>query len=193
MNQKNIDNKIFESLERIGESFRVMLTNQNKDYKLSNIQIQILIYLLNYPQEFCTLTHLSKNFSITKSSLSDSVKSLEGKSYIIKQKSNDDFRVQRILLTESGLKIAQELSDFSDNIIGLISKIPDNSKQLILDSLLGIIHGLYVNGLISIERMCFNCLYFVPNESNSENYCKLLNKKLSKITKKDLKYYLYKV
>ncbi|MFN8576393.1 MAG: MarR family transcriptional regulator [Candidatus Sericytochromatia bacterium] len=193
MNEKNIDNKIFESLERIGESFRLMLTNQNKDYKLSNIQIQILIYLISHKKEFCTLTHLSKNFSITKASLSDSVKSLETKNYIIKEKSENDSRIYRIVLTESGLEMAKKLSDFSENIVSLISKIPDNNKKLILDSLLGIIHGLFVQELISIERMCFNCLYFAPSESNSDNYCKLLNKKLSKITKKDLKYYIYKI
>lgn len=191
MEQNEIDIKIFDSLERIGESFKIMLTLQSKNNKLSNIQIQILIYLLNRSEEICTLTHLSKNFSITKSSLSDSVKALESKGYITKVKSKEDSRVQRIILTDTGKGLAIHLSDFSNSIMSITSKIPDENKQIILNSLLDIIHGLYVQGLISIERMCFNCIYFVPNESISENYCILLKKKLSKITKRDLKYYLH--
>ena len=175
----NIDSKILASLERIGEAFRVMLTSQNKTHKLSNIQIQIMIYLLYHPEKFRTLTNISKDFNITKASLSDSIKSLESKKYIIKAKSPDDSRVSKIFLTESGKNIAKKLSVFGNNVEVIISKLPEENKKVVLDSLLSIIHGLFIDGIISMERMCLNCIYFLPSQNNQDNFCKLLNKPLS--------------
>lgn len=41
----NTDSKIIASLERIAQAFRVLLWNESKEFSLSPIQIQVLIFL----------------------------------------------------------------------------------------------------------------------------------------------------
>lgn len=174
----NIDSKIVVALERISEAFRISISEENKKHNLSNIQIQILIFLLFHNKSLRTLTSLSEEFSISKASLSDSVKSLESKGYIIKEKNLLDFRSSSINLTEKGKEMAEEVSKFGNKIESIISVIPKDKKDLLLSSLLTVIHELYLGGIISVKRICVNCSYFIENKTSDEHYCTLLNKTL---------------
>lgn len=174
----NIDSKIVVALERISEAFRISLSEENKKHNLSNIQIQILIFLLFHNKSLRTLTSLSEEFSISKASLSDSVKSLESKEYIIKEKNLSDFRSSSINLTEKGKEMAEEVSKFGNKIESIISVIPKDKKDLLLSSLLTVIHELYLGGIISVKRICVNCSYFIEDKTGNEHYCNLLNKTL---------------
>lgn len=178
VSRKNIDSKIVVALERISEAFRVVLSEENKKYNLSNIQIQILIFILFHNDELRTLTSLSEEFSISKASLSDSVKSLELKGYITKERNLKDFRSSTINLTEKGKEMAEKVASFGSKIESVISVLPSDKKGALLDSLLDVIHQLYLGGIISIKRVCVNCSYFVRDENNSEHFCTLLNKSL---------------
>jgi hypothetical protein len=40
----DVDSKIAAALERLSQAFRVLLWEKNKDYNLSPIQIQLLVY-----------------------------------------------------------------------------------------------------------------------------------------------------
>lgn len=190
INRKNVDSKIVVALERISEAFRIVLSEENKKYNLSNIQIQILIFLLFHNEDLRTLTSLSEEFNISKASLSDSVKSLESKGYVIKERKLNDFRSSTINLTEKGKEIAEKVSLFGNKIEEVISKLEDDKKSSLLDSLLTVIHQLYLGGIISVKRVCVNCSYFIPSENGNDHFCNLLNKPLKqdelKVDCKDL-------
>ncbi|MEO6831625.1 MAG: MarR family transcriptional regulator, partial [Chitinophagaceae bacterium] len=48
---RSIDSKIVVSLERISQAFRVLLWKESKEFSLSPIQIQVLIFLLHHSDE----------------------------------------------------------------------------------------------------------------------------------------------
>src|SRR5688500_15790677 len=89
----NINSRIVVGLERIGEAFKVILWNENKKHGLSPIQLQILTFLLFHPVEFRTVSQIASEFNTTKASISDSIKALEMKGFIKREKNLKDFRV----------------------------------------------------------------------------------------------------
>lgn len=171
----NPSSKIVVALERISEAFKVSLWNENKKYNLSPIQLQILTFLLFHDEKIRTLSNIAKEFHTTKSSISDSIKALENKNYIVREKNSSDFRISTITLTPEGLSIAKDVSSFANRIESIVDGFSGTKKEILMDSLLEIIHKLYTDGLISIQRMCLNCKYheFIPEDNLYK--CSLLN------------------
>lgn len=47
----SIESKIIASLERVSQAFRVLLWNESKEFSLSPIQVQVLIFLLHHSEQ----------------------------------------------------------------------------------------------------------------------------------------------
>ena len=78
----NTDSKIIASLERIAQAFRVLLWNESKEFSLSPIQIQVLIFLLHHDTDKRKVSFWSGEFNISKATISETVKILEQKKLI---------------------------------------------------------------------------------------------------------------
>ncbi len=78
----NLESKIVVALERISEAFRVLLWQQSKEFGVSPIQIQLLIFIDLHQQDYCKVSYLAQEFNLTKATISDAVKSLEQKQLI---------------------------------------------------------------------------------------------------------------
>ncbi|MDO8965903.1 MarR family winged helix-turn-helix transcriptional regulator, partial [Algoriphagus sp.] len=174
-NQK-VESKIVVALERIAEAFRVLLWLESKENALSPIQIQILIFLLFHSDEKCKVSYLSQEFNMTKSTISDSVKLLLQKGLI--QKFNDltDTRSYIIGLTPTGKQTAEKSANFAFAIEKPLFMLSNEQKEIILSSLLNLIHELHKANIITIQRMCFTCVNYQHDEG--QHYCKLLQSQL---------------
>ena len=110
--QKSITSKIVVGLERVSEVFKVLLWEHAKVIGLSPIQIQILIFIAYHKSELCNVSHLAKEFNVTKPTISDAVRVLDKKKYIIKDYSLSDNRSYSILLSALGKDIVSETENF---------------------------------------------------------------------------------
>ena len=54
---KNIESKIVAALERLSQAFRVLLWQESKEFSLSPIQVQVLIFLLHHSDEKKKVIH----------------------------------------------------------------------------------------------------------------------------------------
>ncbi len=72
--QEDVTSKIVVGLEKISEAFRSMIWEYAKMKNLSPIQIQILIFLKNHEAALCNVSHLAKEFNLTKPTISDAIK-----------------------------------------------------------------------------------------------------------------------
>src|SRR5688572_14883967 len=79
---RSTESKIVASLERIAQAFRVLLWQESKEYALTPIQIQILIFLRFHSEEKCKVSYLAGEFNLSKPTISDTVKTLEQKQLI---------------------------------------------------------------------------------------------------------------
>ncbi|MBS1750429.1 MAG: winged helix-turn-helix transcriptional regulator [Bacteroidetes bacterium] len=175
--ENNVESKIVVALERISQAFRVLLWNESKENSLSPIQIQILIFLLFHSEEKCKVGYLADEFNMTKATISDSVKVLLQKKLVYKIDDEKDTRSFALALTREGKKAALKASAFAGAIEEPIRKFSKQQKEILLSSLLKLIHDLNQSGIISIQRMCFTCAHY--QHENGKHFCRLLQTKLS--------------
>jgi len=165
------------ALERISEAFRVLLWNESKEYALSPIQIQILIFLRFHSSEQCKVTYVAREFNMTKATVSDSLKLLAQKGLIEKRNDPEDARSYIIGLTHEGKKAAGKSAHFALAIEKPLRLFPQQQKEAVLSGLLKLIDELNRAGIITVQRMCFTCAYYRPG--NDTHYCTLLQASLA--------------
>ena len=174
----SIESKIVASLEKISQAFRVLLWQESKEYSLSPIQVQVLIFLLNHSEEKRKVSYLADEFNMTKATISDTIKSLEQKQLIKKENEPNDTRSYIIHLTTKGKNIANKTALFAQQLQIPIGKLHNGDKENLLLSLIDIIRHLNKAGIITIQRMCFTCSYYQTTNGGQKHFCKLLNQEL---------------
>ena len=172
----SVESKIIASLERVSQAFRVLLWNESKEFSLSPIQVQVLIFLLHHSDDKRKVSYLANEFNVAKATISDTIKTLEQKQLVEKEYEPQDTRSYIIHLTEKGEDIAKKTSYFATQIQVPIDKLASDDKENLLLSLLDIIHHLNKSGIITIQRMCSTCQFY---RSENGHYCELLNQKLT--------------
>jgi DNA-binding MarR family transcriptional regulator len=175
---ENTDSRIIAAMERISQAYRVLLWNESKEFLLSPIQIQILIFLLFHSEEKRKVSYLADEFNMTKATISDSIKVLEQKKFIRKEYEQHDTRSYTIHLTTNGKEIAKQTAAFTNQIQEPITGLNSEDKENLLISLMSIIQHLNKTGVITIQRMCKTCVHFSPGKGKAPNFCKLLNQNL---------------
>lgn len=176
MADQQVNQKITQALERISKAFRVLLWEESKTYKISPIQIQILIFCLNHDQEMLKVSFFAKEFDLTKATISDSVKVLVKKELLEKIPDTYDSRSYTVKLTQKGKEIALKTSGFTMALNQSVDRLKTEDKGAFLENLLGIINHLNQTSVISIQRMCLTCYHY--SKQGNTHYCGLLNKAL---------------
>ncbi|MBX2966126.1 MAG: winged helix-turn-helix transcriptional regulator [Cyclobacteriaceae bacterium] len=170
--ERKIESKIVVALERVSEAFRVLLWNESKEFALSPIQVQILIFLLFHTQEKCKVGYLADEFNMTKATISDSVKVLLQKKLVDKIQDEYDTRSFTIRLTPKGKEIAKKSSLFTGQFEKPLNQLTLSQKEVMLNGLLRLIYDLNRAGVITVQRMCFTCNHY--EVTGSKQYCTLL-------------------
>ncbi|MBX3240262.1 MAG: winged helix-turn-helix transcriptional regulator [Chitinophagaceae bacterium] len=175
---QHIESRIVAALERISQAFRVLLWQESKEFSLSPIQVQVLIFLLHHSEEKRKVSYLADEFNMTKATISDTVKTLEQKALITKEYEPHDSRSYIIRLTPKGKEIAGRTSLFTREIHSPIDKLNADDKENLLLSLMNIIRHLNRTGVITIQRMCLTCMYYETGAKGQKHFCRLLNQDL---------------
>jgi len=174
--QESITSKIVVGLERISEVFKVLLWEHAKVIGLSPIQIQILIFIAYHKSKLCNVSHLAKEFNITKPTVSDAIRMLDKKKFIIKDYSLSDARSYSILLSELGKRTVSETENFANPIKKQLKTIDEANLENLFESLSKLIYQLNKAGILTIQRTCFGCKFYDIFEN--KNYCNLMEKEL---------------
>ena len=174
--QEHVSNKIVVGLERISEVFRTLLWEQAKQVGVSPIQIQILIFIAHHKSELCKVSHLAKEFNLTKPTISDAVKALEHKKLIIKDFSEADNRSYIIVLSEKGKTVVASTSTFANPLKTQLETFNEAQLNSVYATLTKLIHNLNKTGMISVQRSCYACAFHTKNQGS--DYCNFLQKPL---------------
>ncbi len=171
--------RIVYALERLSQLFRVNLWQENKKNSLSPLQIQILLHLKFQPIERRTVSALAQEFNMARATISDAVKTLDKKGYVVKEENPYDARSFILDLTEEGSTAAQDSSMFANVLRQHVFDLPDHEREVMLKVLLDLLYQLQLSGHISTQRMCYACQHFQKQpDKDSPHYCNLLEKPL---------------
>lgn len=173
----DVSGKIVVGLERISEAFRVLLWDQGKQFGLSPIQIQILIFVKYHADEMCGVSYIAKEFNVTKPTVSDAIKSLEAKGYVRKEQGSTDSRSFLILLTADGEKMVNSVENFAHPIKQKIDQLKEEDQLNLLNSIVAIVHQLNASDILNVQRTCYACKYF--ERTKNGQYCHLMKSDLA--------------
>ena len=173
---ENLDYKIVAGLERLSHAFKILLWNKAKEYQLSPIQIQLLIFIQHHTHEKTTISYLAQEFHLTKPTISDAIKVIEQKLLIKKVSDSVDTRSYFIQLTAAGKKIVSNSEDFTFPIENIVRSFGKSEKEIMWQSIVELIQMLNKENIIETQRTCSNCIHFAAK--SDIHFCKLLNKKL---------------
>ncbi len=176
--EKDISSKIVAGLERISEVFKVLLWEKAKLVGLSPIQIQILIFIAFHKRNLCNVSHLAKEFNVTKPTVSDAIRILDKKGLIIKDFSSYDSRSYSIILSDLGNDMVSKTYDFSFPLKKQIDGFSNKDLESLLGTLSQLIYKLNSNGILTVQRTCYGCKFY--NKKQDIDYCNLLQKELIK-------------
>lgn len=174
--QKDISSKIVAGLERVSEVFKVLLWEKAKLVGLSPIQIQILIFIAFHKQNLCNVSHLAKEFNVTKPTVSDAIKILDKKGFIIKDYSTEDNRSYSISLSDSGNDLIAQTYDFSNPLKTQVDSFSPVELESLFSTLSQLIYKLNRHGILNVQRTCYGCKFYQKNEDS--DYCNLLQTEL---------------
>lgn len=178
----NIDAKIIVALERIAEVFRVSLWNAGKEHSLSPLQIQLLIFLQFHGAEKCKVSYLAQEFSLSKPTISEAVRTLLKKELIRKETDPADTRSYTIHLTSTGEAQVAAIANFANGLQPALHSWNTARKSKFYGELLQLIFSMQQLGFISVQRTCLRCRFFQQNKEGY--YCNLLKMPLQE---KDLR------
>lgn len=174
--ESNISSKIVAGLERVSEAFKVLLWEKAKLLGLSPIQIQILIFVSHHKSSICNVSHLAKEFNISKPTVSDAIRVLDQKGMITKDFSLADSRSYSIQLSAMGKKIVKQTENFANPLKSEL----ENNEQTELETLFGtlskLIYQLNQSEILTVQRTCYGCKFYTQTENS--DYCSLLEKNL---------------
>lgn len=174
----NINSKIVASLEKLSEIFWILLQNAAKGHGLSATQLQLLLFIKFHPSPAQRrVAFMAKEFNVTKATISDSVKALEQKELIQRTLDPEDSRSSILSLTGKGQTLAAATENFTTPLDNAVENLSGEQKEYLLYSVFDLIFRLNKTGIISTQRMCYNCHYYSGNR-NDQHYCNLVNQPL---------------
>ncbi|ELR68010.1 Transcriptional regulator, MarR family [Fulvivirga imtechensis AK7] len=171
------DVKIVAALERISHAFKVLQLREGKDRQLSPIQIQIMFFIQFHAAELCTVSHLAREFDLTKATVSDAVRVLLQKGLVEKTMDSTDSRSYYIKPTVEGQREINNMKDFGMPVLKSLKGLSTDEKNNLLNALFEIIRHLNKAGVISVQRICHNCAFYEKKEG--QHFCNLLKSGLA--------------
>ena len=167
------DSKLLNALERLSETLKSLPWEQAKRYGVSPIQIQILLFVAEHPADLTGVSYLAREFNVTKATVSDAVRALLKKGYLEKDHSPVDSRRYNLLLTPAGRELTGRVSDYARPVRETLDGLDPGALRTTFDTLAQVIYGLNQRGVIPVQRMCFNCRFYVGDKRRSHR-CNLL-------------------
>ena len=174
----NINRKIVASLEKISEVFWVLLQSQAQGHGLSSTQLQLLLFIKYHPAPHQRkVAFMAKEFNVTKATISDSVKALEQKGLVQRITDTQDSRSFILSLTAKGLELAAATENFTMPLDNAVDSLSLEQKEYLLYSVFDLIYRLNQTGIISTQRMCYNCHYY-SGDRRKDHFCNLVKQPL---------------
>ncbi|MBO3698018.1 MarR family winged helix-turn-helix transcriptional regulator [Roseivirga sp. E12] len=180
------DNKASESetefkislvLSKLSDFYRQLLWSQAQPHGLSPIQVQLILFIKNHSSALSKVSQLAKEFQMTKATISDSVRVLVDKNLLRKVSEINDKRSFSLHLTTRGVQLANTIESYQGDFHKALSKLGTEKKTNLFKGLFELLDRLNEEGLIPVQRMCFNCSFYHGDKENS-HMCSFLKKNL---------------
>ncbi len=178
----HIDESIVLILEKLNQIQRSLMWEIAIKEKVSPVQMQFLVYIEKNPDSLCKVSVLSREFELTKATVSDAITTLVSKKLVVRVKEKEDKRSFHIVLTGMGKKVVKKVSRWSDVLKSQIENFPAHQKETVFLFLMELVKSLFDEGAINTPRICLTCGNFQKNadtDISTPYRCNLTGKNIS--------------
>ena len=162
-------------LERIGEVARAMRWDEATSTGLSPLQLRILGFVADHAGQSVGVARLSDEFQVTRPTVSDSVKLLVDRGYLVRKPDPLDGRGHMLGLTATGRRHLPEAVPFA----AALTTLPKQEREALLLALMRLLHALLVSGDVQVQRMCWSCVHY-RGDKQGRHHCAVLAVDLSR-------------
>jgi DNA-binding MarR family transcriptional regulator len=119
---------------------------------------------------------LAARLGVSAASISDSIRAIEAKGWIVRAQDPDDARARRLSLTGAGAELIAGIQRADGGLAQLLRALTDQDAAALLRILQLLVHQAQAQGLASGMRTCLGCVYFRPyanaaNEAGQPHFC----------------------
>lgn len=158
-------------------------TTAARQHGLPALQATLLIRIINCEGDGCTVGGLSDALQLTPPTISDSLKALVRKGYLVRRKSSDDGRVVHFRCTPKGKRLAERLASWANPIEASISGLKNKQQEDLMGALTCLLRDQVTSGYSPGEAMCASCDHFEPISWEQHDYhCNRRDIALSPVT-----------
>ncbi len=159
------------TMEKIYHTIRSLLWNVAKDVNLSPIQMQCLIFLSREKAFTLNVSELAREFNMTRATISDALRVLSVKGYILKSSSNLDRREVQLSLSPEGKRMVENIRSWNDPLLRELKHFAADEKGQVMDFFLRFLETLRKKNILDEIRTCFSCVSFRPGKMGKSGYC----------------------
>ena len=151
-------------LEQLAALARAQSWRATGQPALPPTQVAVL-RLLQATPEGMQANRLATRLVVSAASLSDSLRSLERKGWLVRQADPADRRARRLRLTAEGRALAQRLTEPTQGLAALMAGLDEADVGALLRVTQLMIAQAQQQGLASGLRTCLGCRFFRPHAS----------------------------
>ncbi len=169
--ESTVAERLAAALERIAHARRAVIQDIATRNGLTVLQVEILRHV-----HACGPTRssdLAREFAVSTPTVSDAIAALRHKHYV-EQRPGTDARTRLVSLTDVGVhttrRIDVDLIPFRNACAG--------AGPAGLAAALDVIHGLWRQGVLSVDRSCVTCVHYLVGPDGTR-HCELLGVELT--------------
>lgn len=175
---QSLNARLVAGLVKVAELVRVLQWDKAKRHNLSPVQLSILSFLAYHAKQSHTISSLALEFTLTKATISDSVRTLVEKGLVERTPDTNDSRSHQLKLSQAARPIVADLDDQLNPLTATIDALPPGHIESLWEVVADMLRTAVATRLISPPRMCYFCQYYQPE--GDAFYCRLLEQRLSK-------------
>lgn len=165
------------ALRRLAQLAHTSSWDQWAGRRLTPTQRKIL-ELLGRHDERLSLSTVARQLGVTAATACDSVRTLEAKGLLRKQRNASDGRALALALTDAGRESLRVLASLPDPLCNAFDLLTDCEREQLYRMSLKMIRGLEQTGALPVSRMCLRCRFFDPFRhvgGSGPHHCHSLN------------------
>ncbi|MDJ0689655.1 MAG: MarR family winged helix-turn-helix transcriptional regulator [Xenococcaceae cyanobacterium MO_188.B32] len=154
---------LYQLLERIGNLLRAEQRLVGNELGLQEVHLQVLFYLSHCNRYSNTPLGVSDYLNATKGTISQSLKVLEKKGYIVKEADANDRRVVHLILTTQGQKLLKQVVPPS-LFAHAVKELSDEQVKSLTTQLSLLLSRLQKANRARSFGVCHTCRFFLREE-----------------------------
>ena len=155
------------ALDKLADVFKSLLWQSQKELGLSPLQQKLLIFIATHDSKENTVSNLVEEFQVTKATISECVKKLEGNGWLVKKLDHKDNRRFFMELTAKGTDKINTLTDFSKPIQDALASQKPEAVSELYQALYTLVSRLNKDQVTSLQRSCVDCKAYRSDGMNN--------------------------